>query len=562
MKKYILNKIIVVVFAILTTTSCSEYLELEPEIQKVITEGFTSEEDVLASITGAYSLLAKRSLYGEAYPASDYGTDEGYHAQSWTAAEPWIRLNNHNAETNSVRSLWVGFYQVINQCNTVISRLNNTTASGFNVSKEKHIAEAKFLRGLSYLQLTVLFNEVPLRLTPSDSSISNDLAPAELSVVYNQIIEDFKYASINLPHSNSSDYIPGMANKMAAHGMMARTYMKMAGAPYSKTEHYKDAMDQCDIIMKDGFHEIVVAAEGKGYSQLFKNYIGNSYNLKESLFEISYSNLVNVGLSVSGRHGIFNGMSFQADKALFEFRNNVPYSQPTVIPSPVFDDVYDDADKRKSWNIPGIKAWNGKPSASYSKALSGSNTIGKFRRWEPLFPDDLVMSNATAPFYTILEDVTIPNASATGVNFPILRFADVLLMFAEASNAVNGAPTSEGINALNRVRERAGLDVIGVSNPLAIAGHDEFLSEIQDERLRELCFEGLRKFDLVRWGIYSERLTKLEESIIFNQNYTGSSSHEIYLKCVTNFDSNKHLSLPYPKQEVDLNNLLNQKPGW
>jgi len=76
-----------------------------------------------------------------------------------------------------------------------------------------------------------------------------------------------------------------------------------------------------------------------------------------------------------------------------------------------------------------------------------------------------------------------------------------------------------------------------------------------------LCFEGHRKFDLIRWGVLKEKLDDLEDAILFHPSY-DSSKHETKLRCVRNFNETKHLSLPYPQQEVTINNLLEQKPEW
>jgi len=132
-------------------------------------------------------------------------------------------------------------------------------------------------------------------------------------------------------------------------------------------------------------------------------------------------------------------------------------------------------------------------------------------------------------------------------------------MFAEATNELNG-PTAEAVAAIDLVRNRAGLENLGTAKPEAIAGQDAFFEEITDERLRELCFEGQRKHDLIRWGLLEEKLAVLYESVIYHPNYTPAMAYKY--RCYTNFDSSKHLSLPYPEQEVLINNLLEQKPEW
>jgi len=121
-------------------------------------------------------------------------------------------------------------------------------------------------------------------------------------------------------------------------------------------------------------------------------------------------------------------------------------------------------------------------------------------------------------------------------------------------------PTAEAVAAVDLIRNRAGLENLAMVKPEAVSGKDAFFDEIVDERFRELCFEGHRKHDLIRWGLLDEKLTELYESIIYHPSY--GPSHAFRYRCYTNFDPAKHLSLPYPQQEVLINNLLEQKPAW
>lgn len=160
-----------------------------------------------------------------------------------------------------------------------------------------------------------------------------------------------------------------------------------------------------------------------------------------------------------------------------------------------------------------------------------------------------------------LESPEPVNQHFTGINFPILRYSDVLLMFAEAENQLNG-PTAVAQEAIDLVRNRAGLKNLSVVKTDAIASQESFFQEIVDERFRELCFEGHRKHDLIRWGLLEEKLEEAYDAIRFEPGYNAAQAYKH--RDWDNFEkgSTKHLSLPYPEQEILINNLLDQKDLW
>lgn len=542
-------------FLTLLATSCSDFLDLEPQTDWEAQNFYSTEAEMDIALAGIYSQFSSRNTFGEDFMLMDYGTDEGYNVRSFDS-NPQANINSHTPESDDVVNVWRTFYNGINLSNLLIK---NTVPENFPAGvANKYIAEARFLRALAYLQLVSWWNEVPLRLEPTIDQTSNHMAPASLEDIYNQIILDFEFAANNLPHAQDADYVVGHANKMAAHGLLARTYLKMAGFPFRDTSKYAKAMTECEIIMNDGFHGLTIASGGfDGYKAHFLNYIENNYDTRESLFEISFANGVDLGVATAGTIGTRNGLAFNANDRL-----GVPMARQFVSPSPTLELLYADDDVRFDWNIPGYQHTRAGAIAN-AAPLSFAYSVGKFRRWEPTFPNDIAASNAAPQIYVVLEKTSNLDQNTTGINFPIIRYADVLLMYAEASNEVNNGPTALGIAALNQVRNRAGLTNIQDANPSAIANRDSFFNELLDERMRELCFEGLRKMDLIRWGLYETRLNFLNSIVrgypTFNPNLPANLS---LLRCYDNFVPGKHLSMPYPAQEVQINNLLNQKPEW
>ncbi|MCG9972541.1 RagB/SusD family nutrient uptake outer membrane protein [Christiangramia crocea] len=536
------------------TSSCTEYLDLEPETDWDVKNFYSNESEVNIALAGIYSQFSSNRVYGEEFMMMDYGTDEGYNGRAF-ASEPQVNIYNHSPSTYVIQDVWENFYSAINLSNSLIANLDPSKFDGDEANI--FIAEARFLRGFAYLQLVSWFNEVPLRLEPTVGPESNHIPPASLEEIYNQIIADLEFAAENLPHASDSDYIPGHANSMAAHGLLARTYLKMAGYPLQDTSKYQQAMESAKKVIDDPYHTLVMGENG--YREVFLNYIENKYDTRESLFEIAFADGSDLGVGIHGKIGTSNGLNFKNNPDV-----GYPVAKVKVVPSPVVESLYEEEDQRLDWNLPGIFHNNG--TIREQGPLDFAYSLGKFRRWEPVFRDDLEASNAVSPSFVLLENTSSPNKGTTGINFPVLRYSDVLLMYAEASNEVNEGPTPEAIDALNQVRNRAGVANIEDAeegNPEAIASKESFFDELVDERMRELCFEGLRKQDLIRWGLLGDRLEYLEEVIKGHPNYDPSRNAIIgYLRCVDNFVPEKHLSLPYPAQEVQINNKLDQKPGW
>lgn len=551
--KKIINKSILIVTLVGINFGCSDALDVTPEANWAVEDFYKNEEEIKIALAGIYSRL--RSSMGENLLLMDSGTDESYAYKGWLEFSP-INLNVHDESTREVRNVWVALYSGINNANQFLKNvnLNDLDENDYN----KYVGEVRFLRAFFYFQLTIWWNEVPLRLEPTIDQSSNHLAPSNVEDIYLQIIDDLTFASENLPLSSSGGYIPGHANKMAAHAMLARIYLKAAGFPLRATEinglePYQAAKEHCEIIINSGVHSL-----NPDYRELFLGYIKNNFDLNESIFEAVFANSLNLGVSVGSSLGARNGLLYIPNQ-----RIDTPFCDPEIRPSTVMELVYSEQDdSRISWNIPSISARGNGKILNVPNALSWEYTIGKFRRWEPIFPNDINASNAADPSLVALEPLRPLANFSTGINLPLIRYSDVLLMYAEVINEISG-PTAEAIAAIDMVRNRAGLVNLSTAKPDAIAGKEAFFSEIVDERLRELCFEGNRKFDLIRWGLYGEKLEELNASVKFHPNYNPeSNTHNAYLRAYTNFNPAKHLSLPYPIQEVIINNLLEQKPEW
>lgn len=568
------NFYIIILFVVtLGLASCKKALELDPKSAWKDETFYANKEQASLALSGIYSQLAKEDLYGFKFNVIvEAGTDELYTndpGTTWNAAK-----YSYTSSSDDIKNVWLRFYTCIQLVNQFEKNLKASTFS--QQEYNKFLAKARFIRGFCYFNLANWFGPVPLRLIPSTSQADNLMSPSPVLDVYAQVEKDYLFAAEHLSHAKDAGYVPGEPNKMAAHGLLARLYLKMGGyQPYlgatdqtcyfdNPQQYFEKAKLQCEIIINDGWHSIVpYASNPNSYRTHFLSYLQDKYDLKESLYEISFGNLYNMGINVSGRLGNINGVEFVG-------ATEIPRGFCSVnVGVPVYQ-IYASEDARREWSIAGYKN-NYSTSTGlftmryiFNSPLDQEYGVGKFRRWEPTNIAALKTSTSivSAP-YTILNNTsgsaTDPNF--TSINFPILRYPDVLLMYAEAiiggrygTNSANAA----AVNSLNIVRERAGLDpYIGSVN------HDDFFKELVNERLRELCFEGLRKQDLIRWNLLEEKLKETNTAIKNFPSYNAANQfHQTFIEPTINFVRSKHLLLPYPLQETLINTKLKQRTGW
>jgi len=568
---------IALLILLITLNSCSEILEVSPSSDWKVENFYSNESEVKIALSGIYHQLANNNVYGSNFNVLlEAGTDETYTndpAISWADAR-----FEQSPSDDAIKNAWVQFYSCIQLVNLFERNLKPSlfTVDVYN----RYLAKARFYRALCYFNLANWWGPVPLRLAPSTQQSDNNLAPSPVLDVYKQVEKDFQFAAKYLYHAKDPDYVPGEPNKMAAHGLLARLYLKMGGyQPYlssneaecyfqDNNQYFQKALDQCDtIIYKDGWHDIVpYTQDSLSYRNHFLNYLQDRYDTKESLFEISFGNLSDKGIYVSGTLGNINGVEFIGTQ-------NIPRGFCKVNASIVLYNLYmhNSKDKRMQWSIAGFKnnfissANTFQMSYIFDFPLNAEYGVGKFRRWEP---KDIKALKAAPSGRILNAEYTILNnkgASATdpnftSINFTFLRYSDVLLMYAEAAIAGRYgtlAPSLQALECLNKVRNRAGLSDFTDTN------HDTFFNELVDERLRELCFEGLRKQDLIRWNLLEDKLAEVASAIKLNTAYNSNDQiQQAYLAASKNFNKTKHLLLPYPLQEVQINTSLNQKANW
>ncbi|MES2238800.1 MAG: RagB/SusD family nutrient uptake outer membrane protein [Bacteroidota bacterium] len=441
--------------------SCTE-LEVTPTSFVTKDNFFITQDDAVASVTAAYASLSldpgEQSLFGRnLYFLTDMASD--YAAAGVSATNPQVRALSsltHDATSDRVQVAWRQIYAGINRANVAID--NIPKAAGSDVIKTRLINEAKFIRGLLYFQAVRLWGGVPIVLHEPTSIQVESLKSRRATVdeVYTQIISDLTAAESLPPTYAASD--AGRATSGAAKAILTKVY----------------------LTRKDWSNAILKAKEvingGYGYA-LFENFADifdkTKKNGKEHIFSVQFEpNQAGNGSSGS----TYQATSFTGFTA----------TEPADIISDValFYDIYATGDTRRD--------------ASYVKQLVNPATGTLYTFPKPLFKKYLDLNNLATP-------------SNGSINFPLIRYADILLSFAEATNEKDGA-TLEALEAVNQVRRRAfGKPILtpNVTVDLVALTNVQLRDAIREERKKEFVQEGQRWFDLVRWGTLVTEVKKV-----------------------------------------------------
>ncbi len=467
--------------------SCSDdFINVDSQDQNS-EDFFNTEEDYQKALIGAYDGLQStyvNVMLGEI--ASDNTLCGG---ESATDVIGFQEIDDmiHTPINANLRDIWNWMYGAVNRANFILEFQDKTDFPG----KEGVLAQARFLRAYYNFELVKWFGDVPFlvdkRIQFGDQ-FSIDRTPK--SEIYAQIEADLIYAAANLPYVQNE---VGRVTKGAAQALLGKAYLYQ--------DKFTEAATVLEDVINNGPYDLVA-----DYSTLFEN--DNENNI-ESVFEVQYSDLEGAGFGClqcsEGNVAVgFNGIRNYTGP-VFEsgFSFNVPVQEVV--------DAFEDGDLRKDVAILDIDAWAASTGATFS---TGFEHTGYFNRKYISRQGDLNTGDA---------NLTNPN------NYRAIRFADVLLMAAEALNR-GGISDARAQQYLNRVRNRAGLGDISLTGA-------NLTDAIYNERRVELVGEGHRFFDLVR---------------------TGRAAQEI-----DGFVAGKHELFPIPAIEIQLaGNRWEQNPGY
>lgn len=540
-----------------------EPTELSPEVY------FNSDAEAESFLIGVYSPLMHESFYGNNYAYTIAGGDDlSFYQRANPITGGSIICANANSSTTDIANYWRILYDGINRANMLLEGLEGNIDVSEETAKRVK-AEAIFLRSFYYFNLVQGWGGVPLRLTTVKTAKDAQLARADKQVVYDQIITDIESILPNLPDFNeveSSAYI----SKSAAQGILARIYLFRAGEHYREgkdsdskaTEYFDRARFWANEVVKTNIHGLV-----KPYSRVFIDYSEDKYNstgVKESIWEVAMAgNRINSPNYSAGRIGNTIGFGSLRDySAVASVKDltgmkNPGYSYRFIFASLKMYDIFEAASDtaRGNWNIAPFE---------YTEGTDANNLVNGRRYFQGKKPIGLTTvdgmpcteeasspnkTRSAAKYRREYEKVAPKNKNYTPINFPILRYSDVLLMLAEAENELNGPANAE--QYINEVRDRAHL------LPVSGLDRDGFREAIKNERAMELCFEGIRRWDLIRWGDYYNNMIEMVD-------YVGNTGWNAGHRYAANYYkiTKSYVYFPIPDKERSGNRLVSQNPGW
>lgn len=538
---------LLVIIALVAAQSCDNILDIKQNDKITAETLYTSEAGALAGLAGIYSRIS--AAYREAeinalYP-SCY-TDEGHYNRVGTFG--YIK-NDFSSSDKKLRTVWTNYYEGIVSVNTF---LINIKASDIEEKvKNILIAEGHFLRAFIYFDLEKAFGGtqgIPMQLEET----SGQLLPRTPGIdVYKQIIKDLEFAEQNLPEDSETNI--GRASKGIARGLLAKAYLYIAGEPFNEDGAYEKAKEWSETIINDSYHEL-----NPSYEDVFNKLAMEEYDNKEVLFQIAFS-FVNSDINQASKLGAVAGMLVHDEGC------GKGFALMNATISLIKKYRSDPSDERGLWNV----------TPYYVPRRNNCNKV--------LLNNQFL--EVASKYRRSLEANNI-NSAFGAHHWPVLRFSDVLLMYAEAENKIN--PGSDlALKAVNRVRKRA--------KATLLTKIDDDL--IREERMLELCFEGQRKYDLLRWGILEQKVKETKKIIetlgadskfvnedwsvyaeanlgpdgvplsgdepkVLQVRYNSLSPSFNYLDGYNNFDISKHYILPIPDQEIGVNKNISQTTGW
>jgi hypothetical protein len=496
---------------------------------------WSQENDAALFVIGTYSTLPSWSTIIEL----DGLTDNGAVTRQFDARYVYTD-GSFDPLSGYARGLWNQYYAGVARTNILLANIDRIPAGKIDASrKARYIAESKFLRGVLYLQLVSSFGDVPMPLVPLTDEEARQQTNTPAAKIYDQIIQDFDQAAAVLPASYTGADI-GRATKWAAIAFKARAAL-YAG-------RYQVTADAAKQVMDGGGFSLLPS-----YSQVFL-YAGE--NSKEIIFARTYAKAAQASGQNNNIFGEFGPPTNSAAghvvpiKALVDAYQMKDGSSPAT--SPLFVNnpypnaagtVYDNRDPRLAATIlyPGA-SWDGGTFDSRPKGLS--------TRPEAV---DFANENISVTGYNLRKWIDLADKSDRGnggIDVILMRYADVLLMYAEAKVAL-GQPDASALAALNQVRTRAPMP--------ALAAITE--ADVRYERRIELAFEGLRLFDIRRWKIAASVMPIPSVSGIEYIDATGARKLVAQPVSARTFPARAYL-WPIPQAELDLNANLHQNTGF
>lgn len=510
MKRNILKITFLVVLCV--ATSCKKSLLDQNNPNTLSLEAFwKTENDAQKGLTAVYHMFYQPGGWGRwMYFRLDLTSDEGFSNSPWIELGDWTRFQyiNYNFWEGNVNT-YRDTYKAIFRCNQVLANVPNIPFQDAS-KKEQILAQAKFLRAFYYYYAAILWENVPVITTPQTPT---DLPPAgTLAQVWAQVEKDLTEAAAALPGQYASATDLGRPTKGAAQALLAKALIQQ-----HKWTEAKTALDY------------LVTGAGKANYDLVDykaNFRADNENNKESVFEIQFSdaNKTAEGDGPNSSMGI-NRPQFFAPRSIGWSDGQARFWLVSAFKNEKTIDGGIDPRLRYTLFYPDLEK------------DFGDKTYGRSWQWNA---DECWFKKYSRDYYRTNEDYF------SQVNNRVIRYADVLLMYAETLNELG--QTADAYQYVNRVRARSKMAELATAYPAIGTDKTLFRERLKVERALELCGESVRWADLKRWG-------DLDSQAAVDKVAARDPDFK-------NFVVGKTIRLPLPQVEVQNNTNLKQNPGY
>jgi hypothetical protein len=480
-----MRKYIFIVVSAFLIISCSDALEENPTDQISEVNFYKNKDDAVAAVNAIYEPMRDnfRSLY---MLMLDIQAD---YAEGRGSTQPLGSYQGFDqTNINRAGQMWERFYQSIRNANIVIEKISDIPLT--ETEKNQLIGEARFLRAYCYYHIVRHWNGGPLFMDTENADSSKKTA----NEIYEAIISDLQMGEDNLPGAPSQF---GKPTQWSAKALLAEVYLTIGEWALAKAKA-KEVIDSGNFSLL----EVSVPSD-------FNTIFGPSANgTSEEIFYLKFNNLDGWGWPMN---------LLWSETTFSPFGNYVIYS----VPGPFFEN-WSDEDLRKQWNV-------------FSEYIN--RTTGELK----------TLPSSTPILCSKFRDPAAPGRNQHANDYPILRFADVLLIYAEASVMADNTVSASALESLNKIRRRGYGYPSNTISPVDFTSSgftpETFRETVLQERAYELYMEGKRWFDL-------KRTNTVKETILAN---TGKTVLDI------------HLLWPIPQQEIDTNPQIGQEdqnPGY
>jgi hypothetical protein len=469
--------------------ACSDFLDPKPNDVLAPENFYKSATDAVAAVNGVYE-QTKWAHWLSFWYMSDIATDDIYASPNFGSDGHHFDEYTFNATEGTLAGPWGDSYTTVNRANAVLDHVPGIQME--EVLKTRVLGEARYLRALAYFNLVRFYGDVPLIEHEVNSLQGLNVSRAPQAQVYALIVSDLQSAITSLPTSYSGSDV-GRVTSGAAQALLAKVYLQQ--------KNYTAASQVTGAIIASGQYALnAVWKDNFSISKEFTN--------RESIWEINYDATLDPG----GGSVI----------TLFSLPSNYPggdsYGLMGLTPSLV--SLYASTDQRGNHGTFMQRAYTDRLNRTVTWTVPNGPAFDKYL-------DETSTQNMTKRGWVQQDN-----------NWIISRFADVLLMHAEAVNEGGTPGPMSAVAALDSVRKRAGLAPVGVTGQVALR------DSIRIERRREFVLEGQRWFDLQRYGTLDAAMRAKQAEM----GYAVIGVPSQYF--------------PIPQSELDINPNLTQNPGW